>query len=163
MQYAILDDQSNASFISRNLCNRLGVQGPQTELLLSTMQESKARVQSHRIRDLEVLDYRREHIVKLPMMFESDIIPSNQSQIPRPEVAAEWEHLRVIADQLMPYNPDIEISILIGNNCPRIVRHQEVIVGRENDPYGQRSLLGWGIIGNVSVFKERQRNPRWIL
>lgn len=123
------------------------MQGPQTELLLPTMQESKARVQSHRIRDLEVLDYRREHTMKLPMMFESDIIPSNRSQILRPDVAAEWEHLRVIADQLMPYNPAIEISI--GNNCPRIVRPQEVIVGREDHPYGQWSLLGWGIIGNV--------------
>ena len=155
LQYAILDDQSNVSFISRNLCNRLGVQGPQTEMSLSTMQESKARVQSHRIRDLEVLDYRREHIVKLPMMFESDTIPSNRSQIPRPEVAAEWEHLRVIADQLMPYNPDTEISILIGNNCPRIVRPREVIVGREDDPYEQRSLLGWGIIGNVCQSSEK--------
>ena len=98
LQYAILDDQLNVSFILRNLCNCLGVQGLQTELLLSTMQESKAHVQSHGIRDLEVLDYHREHMVKLPIMFESDIIPSNHSQIPRPEVAAEWELLQVIAD-----------------------------------------------------------------
>ena len=154
LQYAILDDQSNVSFISKNLCVNLGVEGPPTELLLSTMQESKVRVQSHRIRDLEVLDYHRKHLVKLPMMFERDVIPSNRSQIPKPEVAAEWEHLRVIADQLMPYNPDIEISMLIGNNCPRIVRPREVIVGREDDPYGQRSLLGWGNFAFATKAKE---------
>jgi hypothetical protein len=52
-------------------------------------------------------------------------IPSNRSQIPRPEVAAQWEHLRVIADKMMPYDPNVEISMLIGNNCPRIVRPEK--------------------------------------
>ena len=155
LQYAILDDQSNVSFISKNLCNRLGVQGPSTELLLSTMQESKVRVQSNRIRGLEVLDYQRELVVKLPVLFMRNGIPSNRSQIPRPEVAAQWEHLRVIADKMMPYDPNVEISMLIGNNCPRIVRPREVIVGRDDDPYGQRSLLGWGIIGNVCTSSEK--------
>lgn len=73
MQYVILDDRSNVSFISRNLSNRLGVQGPQTELLLSTMQESKARVQSNRIRDLEVLGCLRKHIVMLPT-YSNDVL-----------------------------------------------------------------------------------------
>ena len=155
LQYAILDDQSNVSFISNNLCSRLGVQGPSTELLLSTMQESKVRVQSNRIRGLEVLDYQRELVVKLPMLYKRDVIPSNRSQIPKPEVAAQWEHLRVIADKMMPYDPDVEISLLIGNNCPRIVRPREVIVGGEDDPYGQRSLLGWGVIGNVCKSSEK--------
>jgi len=49
----------------------------------------------------------------------------------------------------MPYNPSVEISLLIGNNCPSIVRPREVLVGGEDDPYGQRSLMGWGIIGKV--------------
>ena len=110
---------------------------------------SKVRVLSHRIRDLKVSDYHREHIVKLPMMFESDAIPSNRSQISKPEVATEWEHLRVLADQMMPYNPGIEVSMLIANNGPKIVRPREVTVRSEGEPYGQRSLLGWEIIGNV--------------
>ena len=49
----------------------------------------------------------------------------------------------------MPYNPSVEISLLIGNNCPSIVRPRKVLVGGEDDPYGQRSLMGWGIIGKV--------------
>ena len=64
-------------------------------------------------------------------------------------VARKWEHLCPIADELMPYNPSVEISLLIGNNCPSIVRPREVLVGGEDDPYGQRSLMGWGIISKV--------------
>ena len=87
--------------------------------------------------------------MKLPMLFTRDSIPASRSQIPKASVAQEWEHLRPIADKLMPYEPDVEISLLIGNNCPSIVRPREVVVGEDDDPYGQRSLMGWGIVGKV--------------
>ena len=55
----------------------------------------------------------------------------------------------------MPYDPDIEISLLIGNNCTRVIRPREVIAGGEDEPYVQRSLLGWRVTGRVckSVLK----------
>ena len=159
LQVAVLDDQSNVSFVSQKLCDRLNVHGPSTELLLTTVQERNVRVQSSRICGLEVLDYQREQRVKLPMMFKRDVIPATRSQIPKSKVAVEWEHLRVIADK-MPYNPDVEISLLIGNNCPRIVRPREIIVGEEDEPYGQRSLLGWGIIGRVCKSCEKKGENR---
>ena len=149
LQYAVLDDQSNVSFVSQSLCEKLDLQGPPTDLLLTTVQERNVHVPSNRICGVEVLDFRREHAVKLPMMFKRDIIPASRSQIPKASVARKWEHLCPIADELMPYNPSVEISLLIGNNCPSIVRPREVLVGGEDDPYGQRSLMGWGIIGKV--------------
>ena len=60
------------------------------------------------------------------MMFKGDIGPASRSQIPKASVARKWEHLRPIADELMPYNPSVEITLLIGNNCPSIVRPREV-------------------------------------
>ena len=70
------------------------------------------------------------------MMFKRDIIPASRSQIPKAGVARKWEHLRPVADELMPYNPSVEISLLIGNNCPSIVRPRKVLVGGDDDPYG---------------------------
>ena len=81
-----------------------------------------------------MLDFRRGHAVKLPVMFKSDIIPASRSQIPKASVARKWNYLLRIADELMPYNPSVEISLLIGNNCPSIVRPREVLVGGEDDP-----------------------------
>lgn len=122
LQYAVLDDQSNVSFVSNSLCDRLGLSGPSTQLLLTTVQEKDSLITSNRIEGLEVLDYNKEHVVQLPMLFQRDIIPALPSQIPRPEVVREWEHLKRVADELMPYDSSVEISLLIGNNCPRIVR-----------------------------------------
>ena len=96
-----------------------------------------------------MLDFRREHAVRLPMMFKRVIIPASRSQIPKASVARKWEHLRPIAEELMPYNPSVEISLLIRNNCPNIVRPRDVLVDGEGDPYGRRSLMGWGIIVKV--------------
>jgi len=37
LQYAVLDDHSNVSFVSETLSERFNLQGPATELLLTTM------------------------------------------------------------------------------------------------------------------------------
>ncbi|KAK3754726.1 hypothetical protein QZH41_007045 [Actinostola sp. cb2023] len=149
LQYAVLDDQSNVSFISQSLCDRLDLEGPSTVLHLTTVQDSNVPVESNRIHGLEVLDYHRENIVKLPTLFSRKNVPADRSQIPKPEVAREWNHLQSIAEKLVPYHPDAEISLLIGSNCPRLIRPREIVAGDEDEPYGQRTLLGWGVIGRV--------------
>ena len=78
-----------------------------------------------------------------------EVVSANLSKIPKPEVARQWEHLRCMAEKIVPYNPEAETSLLIGNNCPRIIRPREVVLGGEDEPYGQRTLLGWGVIGSV--------------
>ena len=44
---------------------------------------------------------------------------------------------------------DIKIGILIGLNCPNVLRPRDVIYGKENEPYAVNSLLGWYINGPV--------------
>ena len=39
--------------------------------------------------------------------------------------------------------------MLIGCNCPKTIKPKEVIRGNGSDPYGLRTILGWGIIGPV--------------
>ena len=149
LQYAVLDDHSNVSFVSETLCERFNLQGPSNELLLTTMQQQNARVKTKKISGLEILDYHRECVVKMPVAFTRELVSANRSQIPKPEVAREWQHLKPIADKLTPYHPDAEISILIGNNCPRAIRPREIVAGEDDEPYAQRTILGWGVIGRV--------------
>ena len=125
LQQAVLDDHSNVSFVSETLCERFNLQDPSTELLLTTMQQQNARVKTKKISGLEILDYHRECVVKMPVAFTRELVSANRSQIPKPEVAREWQHLKPIADKLTPYHPDAEICILIGNNCPRAVRPRD--------------------------------------
>lgn len=56
----------------------------------------------------------------------------------------------------------MEIGILIGCNCLKVLKLWEVIFGRDEDLYVVRILLGWGIIGLIvfinSVLGEEEGN-----
>ena len=76
LQYEVLDDHSNGTFVS---CEWFHLEGPSTELLLTTMQEQNARVKTSKISRLEVLDYRRECVVKMPVAFSREVVSANRS------------------------------------------------------------------------------------
>jgi len=147
--YCILDEQSNACFMSDELKDQLNCASSTVNLTLSTVYKSKAVISSEKVEDLEILSFNQDECIALPAVFTRECIPASSSQIPKPEVAKKWPHLIPIADKIAPFQPDLKVSLLIGNNVPRVVRPREVIFGGEDEPYAQRSLLGWGVIGVV--------------
>ena len=79
-----------------------------------------------------------------PVPTREILIPARQSQIPRPETACKLQHLKRITDYLMPYNDNLDVSLLLGINCVCAIKPKEIIP--ENDDM-KRTALGWGIIG----------------
>ncbi len=146
--YALLDDQSDTTFISKEVLDYLQVNGPKTQLSLSTMHAKNELVRSERIKGLEVSDINHSTSIKLPTTFSCETIPAKGQQIPCPEMANSWLQLKPIAHHLIPLRNDIPIGILIGSNCSQAIMPREVIPGNQNEPYAQRTDLGWGIIGN---------------
>ena len=45
----------------------------------------------------------------------------------------------------------MKIGELSGCNCPKALKPQQVIPGREIDPYAIKTRLGWGIIGPTNM------------
>ena len=115
------------------------------------MHEEDEVVDCSKVKGLSVTDLKHEVSIPLPQMFTREAIPSKSSQIPKPEVAICWEHLKPIASKLMPYRSDLEVGLLIGTNCPKAIKPREVIPGADNDPYEIRTDLGWGIVGRVCL------------
>ena len=50
---------------------------------------------------------------------------------------------------MAPFHDSADVAILIGNNLPSAIRPREVIAGNDDEPYAQKSILGWGIVGVV--------------
>ena len=148
--YALLDDQSDTTFIANETLCQLGVRGHQTQLLLSTMHGKDAAISSEKVNGLLVQDYKCQVTIALPNTFSAHTIPARREQIPRPEAALNWVHMKKIAGQLMPYRHDVEVGLLIGSNCTRAIVPREVIPGILDEPYALRTDLGWGIVGRVS-------------
>ena len=57
--------------------------------------------------------------------------------------------MKSIADKIFPFQSNAQVALLIGNNVPRVMRPREIVSGGEDEPYAQKSVLGWEIIGTV--------------
>ena len=123
----------------------LGIEGPEVHLKLSTVLAED--ITSQKINGLVVCGVNKSTEIPLSRTYSRDIIPAKWSQIPRPETARKWSHLKRIADHLMPYDDSLDVSLLIGINCARAIKPREIIPENDDDPYVKRTVLFWGIIG----------------
>ncbi|PIK41762.1 hypothetical protein BSL78_21403 [Apostichopus japonicus] len=147
--YALLDTQSDSTFITDKTCELLNVEGSKTLLSLSTLSSKNQLVDSSRIGGLSVRGHREGTKVPLPVSYTRCSIHANRSHIPTPGTARQWPHLKRIANHLMPLE-QCEIGLLIGYNCPKALMPIEVISPPDNGPYAERTNLGWGIVGIIN-------------
>ncbi|XP_063860018.1 uncharacterized protein LOC135100737 [Scylla paramamosain] len=148
--YALLDEQSDASFIKESILNKLGVSGPSVSLNIHTI-SGKQITDSIKIHGLKVRGYNEEVEISIPSAYSTENISAGRSQIPRPETAFDWPHLKAISDKLMKYDPNVDIGLLIGLDCAEAIMAEEQIAGdSKKHPYAPRTELGWGIIGRIS-------------
>ena len=152
MVYALLDEQYDAFFIKDSILEALEVSGPNVQLELSTVLV-KEIIESQKITGLICRGVNETIEILMPRTYTRHHIPASSEQIPRPESAQAWPHLENIAEKLMPYRSDIEVGLLIGTSCIRVIKPREIIMGGNEDPYGKRTDLGWGIFGAIQPSK----------
>ena len=132
--YAVINDQSNASMISPSLADKLGANGPREKFLLSTCSA-----------ELKQLKYGRRvygpiaHSIAGEQV-ECDHIPRDKSEIPTPEIAREFSHLKKIADQIPPLDQDANIELLIGRDAPELLKVRDFRNGSKGAP-GPKTLF----------------------
>ena len=147
--YALLDDQSDACFVTEEILQKLAISGPQVQLKLSTVLGADF-VACQKINDLVVRGVNENQEVMLPKTYSRKEIPAKRGQIPRPETVKKWPHLKRIEEHLLPYQHDAYVGLLIGANCTKAIKPREVIPGADDDPYAVRTTLGWGVIGVIN-------------
>lgn len=144
--YALLDTQSDTSFILEATRRSLNVTGTEVKLRLSTMSARDQEVDSLRVQHLMVRGFHGTTKIPLSVAYTQGTIPANRRHIPTPEIARQWPYLQRIADDLVPLQ-SCEVGLLIGYDCSRALVPRQVVPPRGDGPYGQRTDLGWGIIG----------------
>lgn len=87
----------------------------------------------------------RSRTFKQPDIIKCDEIPQNRDEIPSPEVAASYAHLRKIADNLPTVDEHVSIELLIGRD---LLDTHVVLDQRVGVPLGQKLPLGWVLFGN---------------
>ena len=156
MIYALLDTQSDTSFILESTKDAMGLRGVEVNLRLSTMSSRDERIQSERIEGLSVRSHDGKKKIRLPPTYVRDIMPANRSHIPTCEMVESIPHLHRLCHHLLPMQ-DCEIGLLIGYDCATALMPRDVIPAPyDAGPYGIKTDLGWSIVGTVRRDYERR-------
>ena len=160
--YALLDTQSDTSFILTKTKETMGIKGTEVNLLLSTMTKANERIASEKVTGLQVKSFNDStKIISLPPTFTRDIMPADRYHIPTPDMARSFRHMIRIADMIAPLQ-DVEIGLLIGYDCAKAALAPRAVIHSPNDrgPYAIQTDLGWNIVGTVKAgYAESPNDP----
>ena len=150
--YALLDTQSDTSFILTKTKEAMGIKGTEVNLLLSTMTKANERIASEKVTGLQVKAFNDStKIINLPPTFTRDIMPADRNHIPTPDMARSFRHLSRIADMIVALQ-DVEIGLLIGYDCAKALAPRAVIHSPDDrGPYAIQTDLRWSIVGTVKA------------
>ena len=140
-----LDSQSDSSFILEEVAGVLDTSTERVKLKLSTMSSKGTVVHCNRLKSLQIRGLFSSKKITVPTVYTRDFIPANRTHIPVPETAKAWPHLEHLAEPISPQK-ECEIGLLIGYNCPQALMPREVVCGEENQPFAQKTDLGWSIV-----------------
>lgn len=148
--YVVLDDQSNRSLVKSEFFTLLNINSSASPYTLKTCSgtvETAGRKASNII--VESLDGKTK--VTLPTLLECNYLPDDRSEIPTPECAQYFPHLRPVADKIPPLDTCAPILLLLGRDILSLHKVREQRNGPHNAPYAQRLDLGWVIVGELCL------------
>lgn len=148
--YAIIDDQSNASLISSELLDLFKIKVEAEPYCINSC-AGKVMTAGRRADGFIVTSLCGKERLALPTLIECDMIPNNRNEIPTPEVAARYPHLKSIAGKLPELDSKAKISLLIGRDLTPAHYVLDQKIGQAGQPYAQRLKLGWVIIGETCL------------
>ncbi|KAK3753684.1 hypothetical protein QZH41_013130 [Actinostola sp. cb2023] len=88
---------------------------------------------------------------KLPTLVECSHIPRDKGEIPNPEIANRFDHLRGIAEEIPPLDNQADVQLLIGRDVPELLKVRAFKNGPKGAPWAQKLDLGWTISGQVCL------------
>ena len=157
--YAFLDNGSSATFCIESLMRKLGVDGTEVKISLSTLEKKNSPVDSYLIRDLVVSDLDENHFVHLPTLYTRPEIPVSKNDIPTQEDVNQWPHL----DGVFIPQVDAEIGLLIASDVPKALDPLEVKHSQNGGPYATRTRMGWAVNSPLGRLQGRSHTSSFFL
>ena len=141
--HAMLDNGSTCSLVVSHVADKLGLKGPQEQIILNGIQ-GKSQLNSRRVNTevspVNMVTPRFE--VNGALVVEHLNIA--QQNINVEDVKSKWSHLN---DINIPEATSCDVSLLIGSDCMDIILPIETRCGPRGTPVGIRTKLGWTISG----------------
>ena len=148
--YAMLDSQSDTSFITSSLAQRISTEKTGHTLKLTTMTSSDEKIQCQKVSNLRIRGYQSQKTIHMPDMFTRDEIPAKLTHIPSIQEIKQWPHLQHITHEMVA-DSTIPVGLLIGYNCPQVFIPRCTAAGKDCEPFGILTDVGWTVMGQRSL------------
>ena len=148
----MLDACSTGAFVLQDIVSSLGVKGTDTQLMVKTVNGTKLH-DAQVLNGLVVTDLKGDNTVQLPKIFTKKDL-STCKNVPTPDLAHRWKHLRGIEVELPPQLPNAKTGHLIGSNCPKALEPVDVLASEDGGPFAIKSFVGWSIVGPLYMCNE---------
>ncbi|XP_074657149.1 uncharacterized protein LOC141910314 [Tubulanus polymorphus] len=142
---AFLDTGAGASFITDALAKKMGLRGQATTLDVSTMLQTRSKIEARKIRNLEVRGLAGGNWVKLHELYTHPTVAINWKEIPTVKDVSKYHQLRNVDLKFV----DAPVGLLLGANVPEAIRPIEMIPTEREGPYAMRTAIGWTLLGPV--------------
>ena len=136
---AVLDSGSNATFITRDFADRLGLKRKKTMLSLATLHGNRSSLSD--VVDFDVSSIDGRETLAFSNVFVTDAIPLNSPPI---SSLAKFRYLRGLC---VPIHDSQSVDILIGQDNGEALIPLEVRRGAHSQPFAVRTLFGWSVNG----------------
>ena len=153
--YALLDTQSDISFVPESVANKMNAKSKKTSLKSTTM-TSTSTITCKKYNNLTIRGFYNNKLITLPTTYSKHAIPVGRSHIPTSDTANRWSHLQTLASKI-PMLQDYDIRLLIGYNCSEALKSLEVVGGGNDEPYAVNTHLGWSIVGATTAYEDDKK------
>ena len=151
--YAMLDTQSDVSFISQSLAAKLRPNYTSERVTITTLNGQKTKLMNRHKVNVRGFGLAITEEVELDA-YEQESIPCTPSQIPNRGHIAGLPHLNSLLRKLPP-KMDIPVGLLIGVDCSQALAPLETILGQEGEPFAVKTKLGWTLCGETNKAAEQ--------
>ena len=145
--YALLDTQSDASFITEDLAKELHLHGAKVSLSMSTMCSGREFSTCNKYHNLSVRGVNETTPVTINSCYERRYIPARRDHIPTRDKVTCWPHLANVGEKFSPLL-GVPVQMLIGYNAPSALAPVQTMQHVEGAPHVFRTQLGWTAIGH---------------
>ena len=156
--YALLDPGTDSTYCSELLREKLGAVGQTQKLELNTLTQAsvgvEAQVVALIVSNLEETE--RSLIPEVTVFPKLNI--AMESKADRIDIQ-KWPHLK---DLDIPEVNDHHVNLLIGLDCPDLLRSTEERSGKRGEPFARRTPLGWAINGPMGFAPGKLRRSHFV-
>ena len=148
--YAMLDNCSSGTFILEDVATTLGVEGANIKLVVKTV-NGPVLLDTKVLSGLIVSDINGSNSIQLGKAYTKDDIAAVEEDVPVPELARRWTHLKCIQAELPPRLPGAKVGLLIGSNCPKALEPVDIVASENGGPFAVKTFAGWAIVGPLHM------------